>query len=176
MGDQGFMIKKIKRHSGISFTGRQLCVPVQNYLMIAVSLGFPGGSDGKQSAWNAGDGSWIPGLRRSPGEGSDNPLQCSCLENSMDREAWQTTVHGFTESDTAKWLTHTHTYTHTHTLASSLLFSSPLSSSSPFLTLRHNAVLGLLVATEMGVTDASSHPRLTSLSSVATRDLHKYPI
>ena len=46
----------------------------------------PGGSDDKESAWNAGDLGSISGLRRSPGEGIDNPLQYSCLENSMDRE------------------------------------------------------------------------------------------
>ena len=46
--------------------------------------GFPGGSDGKASACNAGDPGSIPGLGRSPGEGNGNPLQYSCLENSMD--------------------------------------------------------------------------------------------
>ena len=56
--------------------------------------GFPGGSDGKESACNAGDPGWNPGLRRSPGEGNDYPLQSSCLENSMDRGAWRATVHG----------------------------------------------------------------------------------
>ena len=50
--------------------------------------GFPGGSDGKESACNAGDLGLIPGSERSPGEGNDNPLQYSCLENSMDRGAW----------------------------------------------------------------------------------------
>ena len=50
-------------------------------------LGFPGGSDGKASARNAGDLGLIPGLGRSPGEGNGNPLQYSCLENPMDREA-----------------------------------------------------------------------------------------
>ena len=49
---------------------------------------FPGGSDGKASAYNAGDLCSIPGLGRSPGEGNGNPLQYSCLENSMDRGAW----------------------------------------------------------------------------------------
>ena len=52
-------------------------------------MGFPGGSDGKESACNAGDLSSIPGLGRSPEEGNGNPLQYSCLENSMDRGAWQ---------------------------------------------------------------------------------------
>ena len=49
---------------------------------------FPGGSDGKASAYNVGDLSSIPGLGRSPGEGNGNPLQYSCLENPMDRGAW----------------------------------------------------------------------------------------
>ena len=49
---------------------------------------FPGDSDGKASAYNAGDLSSIPGLGRSPGEGNGNPLQYSCLENPMDGGAW----------------------------------------------------------------------------------------
>ena len=58
-------------------------------------MGFLGGSDGKESACNAGDPSLIPGLGRSPGEGNGCPLQYSCLDNSMDRGAWQATiVHG----------------------------------------------------------------------------------
>ena len=51
-----------------------------------------------ESACNAGDPSLIPGLRRSPREGNDNPLQYSCLENPMDRGAWQTIVHGVAKS------------------------------------------------------------------------------
>ena len=49
---------------------------------------FPGGSDGKESVYNAGDLGSIPGLGRSPGEGNDNPLQYYCLENPMDIGAW----------------------------------------------------------------------------------------
>ena len=49
---------------------------------------FPGGSNGKASAYKAGDPSSIPGLGRSSGEGNGNPLQYSCLENPMDRGAW----------------------------------------------------------------------------------------
>ena len=60
---------------------------------------FPGGSDGKASAYNAGDLGLIPGSGRSPGEGNGNPLQYSCLENPMDREAWEATVHGVAESN-----------------------------------------------------------------------------
>ena len=51
-------------------------------------LVFPGGSDGKASAYNVGDAGSIPGLGRSSGEGNGTPLQYSCLENPMDRGAW----------------------------------------------------------------------------------------
>ena len=61
---------------------------------------FPSGSDGKEYAYNAGDSSLIPGLWRSPGEGNDNPFQYSCLEYSMDRGAWQATVHEVAKSRT----------------------------------------------------------------------------
>ena len=61
--------------------------------MYIVLLGFPGGSDGEESACNVRDPSSIPGSGRSPGEGNGNPLQYSCLENSMDRGAWWTIVH-----------------------------------------------------------------------------------
>ena len=56
--------------------------------------GFPGGLDGKESACNVGDPVSIPGSGRFPGEVNGNPLQYSCLENPMDREAWQATVMG----------------------------------------------------------------------------------
>ena len=61
---------------------------------------FPGGSDGKASAYNAGDPGLIPGLRRSPGEGNGNPLQDSCLKNPMEGGASLATVHGVTKSQT----------------------------------------------------------------------------
>ena len=60
--------------------------------------GFPGGSDSKESACNAGVSGSIPGSGRSPGGGNGNPVQDSCLENSTDREAWWATVHGVTKS------------------------------------------------------------------------------
>ena len=60
--------------------------------------GLPGGSDGKESAHSMGDPGSIPGLGRSPGEGNGIPLQNSCLENSVDRGAWWTTVHGIAKS------------------------------------------------------------------------------
>ena len=68
-------------------------------------LGFPGGSDGKESACNAGDLGLIPGFGRSSGKGNAYSLQYSCLENSMDREACWATVHGVAKSWT--WLSST---------------------------------------------------------------------
>ena len=62
--------------------------------------GFPGGSDGKASACNAGDPSSIPGSGISPGEGNGNPLQYPCLENPMDSGAWWATVHAVAKSQT----------------------------------------------------------------------------
>ena len=63
-----------------------------------VFTGFPGGSDGKESACKAGDLGSIPRLGRSHGRGHGNPLQYSCLENPMDRGAWWATVHGVAKS------------------------------------------------------------------------------
>ena len=58
-----------------------------------VSVDFPGGSDGKASAYNAGDPGSVPGSGRSPGEANGNPLQYSCLGSLMDRGALWATVH-----------------------------------------------------------------------------------
>ena len=100
--------------------------------------GFSGGSDGKESACSVRNLCLISGSERSPRERDGNPPQYSCLENSMDREAWWATVHGVTKSQTqlSDWLTrhfivslqcwylqgyskvsqlHKHTHTHTHT-------------------------------------------------------------
>ena len=63
-------------------------------------MGFPGVSDDKESAYNAGDPGLIPWSGRSPGEGNGNPLQYSCLENSTDRGDWRATVHGVAKSHT----------------------------------------------------------------------------
>ena len=60
---------------------------VSNKLLFALSMGSPGGSDGKESACSAGGPGSIPGSGRAPGVGSGNPRQYSCLENSMDRGA-----------------------------------------------------------------------------------------
>ena len=65
-------------------------------------MGFPGGSDGKESGCSAGDLGSIPGSGRSSEEENGNPLQCSCLENSMDRGAWQAIDHGVAKSCTTE--------------------------------------------------------------------------
>ena len=80
---------------------------------------FPGGPDSKESAPKVGDWESIPGSGRSPGEGNGYPLQHSCLGNTMDRGAWQVTVHGVVKSWTRLSNSHTHTHTHTHTRTSS---------------------------------------------------------
>jgi len=61
-------------------------------------IGFPGDSDGKESACDTGDPALLPGSGRSPGQGDDYPLQYSCLENSMDRGAWWAIVQGVAKS------------------------------------------------------------------------------
>ena len=72
-------------------------------MFTCVIVGFPDSASGKEpacSAEDAGDTGSIPGLERSPGVGHGNPLQCSCLENPMDRGAWQATIHRVTKSRT----------------------------------------------------------------------------
>ena len=89
---------------------------------------FSGNSDSKESACNAGDLGLIPGLGRSPGEGKGHPLQCSCLENSMD-----CIVRGVAKSRTQMstfhllfaFTTRTHVCTHTHTHARTCIVSYP---------------------------------------------------
>ena len=86
-----------------------------------VFLGFPGGSDNKESACNVGDLGLIPGLGRSPGGGHGNPLQYSCLENPHRQRSlvgyspWGHKDLDLTEQLSVRACTHTHTHTHTHT-------------------------------------------------------------
>ena len=71
------------------------------YTVLIIRIGgFPGGSEVKASACNAGDPGLIPGSGRSPGEGNGNPLQHSCMENPMEGGAYQATVHGVAKSRT----------------------------------------------------------------------------
>ena len=72
---------------------------------------FPSGSAVKNPPANAGDAGSIPGLERSPGGGHGTPLQYSCLENPLDRGAWQATVHGVTKSRTLLKRLSTHALT-----------------------------------------------------------------
>ena len=80
-----------------------------NTILLSIEEGFPGGSDGKESACNVGDLGLIPGLGRSLGEGPGNPRQYFCLENPMEREAWWATVLRAAKSHITDWLSHTHT-------------------------------------------------------------------
>ena len=81
-------------------------LPPINYYIISLTaivmiiMGFPGGSDGKASVCNVGDPGLIPESGTSRGEGNGNPLQYSCLENSMYGGAWWATVHGVAKSQT----------------------------------------------------------------------------
>ena len=72
--------------------------PLEKGIPTPVFSGFPGGSNDKESACNAGDLGLITGLGRFPGQGYGIPLQYSCLENPADRGAWWATVHGVTKS------------------------------------------------------------------------------
>ena len=72
----------------------------QKPLTYPLHMGFLGGSDSKEPTCNVGEAGSIPGLGRSPGGGNGYPLQYSCLENPMDRGAWQATVHGVTKNQT----------------------------------------------------------------------------
>ena len=92
-------------------------------------MDFPGGSDGKASVYNEGDPGSIPGLGRSSGKGNGNPLQNYCLENPMDRGAWQATVHGVTKSRTRlSDVTNTNTKSQILLSGSKYSISTPLSS------------------------------------------------
>ena len=71
---------------------------ISNKSFLILKCGLSGGSDSKESAFNAGDPGLIPGLGRYPGEGNDFSLQYSCLESSIDRRAWQVTVHAVAKS------------------------------------------------------------------------------
>ena len=94
-------MREVKLCAGSGYGGFAEEVPFEIDLrgfMRVVLAGFPGSSDGKAVAYNAGDPGLIPGSGRSPGEGNGNPLQYPCLENPMDRGAWRATVHGVSKS------------------------------------------------------------------------------
>ena len=91
------------------YTYIYVCICIYTQIYIFKRGIFAGSSDSKESACNAGDLGSIPGLGRSPGEGSNNPLQGSCLENLMDGGAWWATVlGGCRESETTEQQIQTH--------------------------------------------------------------------
>ena len=97
--------RRTQRHC---LRGNQDPTPSLHYCFLAAPclflypLGFPGGSDGKESAYNAGDPGSIPASGRSSGEGNGYPFQHSCLENSMNRRAWQRTFFPFPDRQLSK--------------------------------------------------------------------------
>ena len=105
-GLQSIWLQRV-RHD-LSDSARTHAIPITNILdcllVLQLILGFPGGSDSKESAYNAGDIVLIVGSRRSPGEENGYSLQYSCLEKAMDRGAWWAIVHGMAELDMTEQL------------------------------------------------------------------------
>ena len=91
MGNTRDTFKKFRDTQG-TFHAKVGSIKDRNVRDLTEADDFPGGSDGKASAYKAGDPGSIPGLGRSSGEGNGNPLQYSCLENPMNRGVWQATV------------------------------------------------------------------------------------
>ena len=92
LGNRGYLV--------LGWLGPQLMSSILGGEYQERHVSNPGGSDGKNSARNSGDPGFIHGLGRSPGERCGNPLQYSCLENSMDRGVWWTVVYGVTKNQT----------------------------------------------------------------------------
>ena len=87
-------VKPVSRHQVVGKESKALVAGCQVGSSEQLVLKTSGGSDGKESACNAGDSGSIPGLGRSPGDENGNPLQYSCLENPMGQGVWQGAVHG----------------------------------------------------------------------------------
>ena len=102
------------------------------YIHVYMHIGFPGSSDSKESACNAGNSGLIPRLGRSPGEENGYPCQYSCLENPMDRRAWRATVHGVAKIVHVCVCIYIYIYTHTYIDVYIYLILSTMSS-FPFL-------------------------------------------
>ena len=99
-GDGGGVVVVHRRPPSVTLDGLMLTLlnSLSRFVgLLLYQIRLPWCLSGKESACNAGDVGSIPGLGRSPGEGNGNSLQCSCLENPMDRGAWQATVHGVTK-------------------------------------------------------------------------------
>ena len=117
----------ILSYSGKRNKNKQYCNQKNNNVL-SVTVGFPGGSVVKNQPANAGDKGLIPGSGRSPGEGSGNPLQYSCLGNSMERGAWQATVHGVTKELDTTWQLNNN---NTDILGFFLITDNPIGSAPP---------------------------------------------
>ena len=102
--------------------------------LLKPSMGFPGGSDNKESACNLGDLGSIPGSGRSPGEGQGNPLQYSCLKNPMDEGERWATVHSVAKSQTQL---SDLTFTLSSVAQSCLTLCDPMNHSIPGLPVLH---------------------------------------
>ena len=99
----GVVVQKLNSSFSLTPPGVHVCMFFFFFFFFKIDLkplGFPGGPDGKESACNVWDPGSIPALERSPGEGNVYPLQYSCLENPMDRGAWQDAVHRVEKSQT----------------------------------------------------------------------------
>ena len=94
------LLKQSKCPSTDEWIKKMWCVYICFHTHKCTHRGFPGSSDGKESACSTGDLGLSLGLRRSSGGGNGNPFQYFCLENPMDREAWRATLHGVTKSRT----------------------------------------------------------------------------
>ena len=117
--------------------------------IIYIHMGFPGGTSGKESSCQCRRHKrhrFDPESGRSPGEGHGNPLQYSCLENCMDRGAWQATVHGVAKSQTRlKWLS-------THIFICVCVFSDIVDSYIGVSSESHyRPVTGLSVSSDIGI-------------------------
>ena len=137
-----------------------------------MKVGFPGGSDGKELAWNAGDLGLIPGSGRSPGE---FPLQYSCLENPMDRGTWRATVQRVAKSQT--WLSDYHTHTHRdENKQKSNMESSFLTGDKMEKYLETNEIHFILQSCEWKLkytsTDTQTHTLITQLILIERRNLN----
>ena len=141
--------------------------------LMNLQAGSPGVSDGKESACNAGDLGSIPGLGRSPGEGNNNTLQYSCLENSMDRGAWWATVHGVAQNQTRLSYQHLHFRVHFHTTMAPLSGCNGNCMLSPF---NHVRLFGTPWTMQGSSEDADRENRLVDTCGKGEGSMETYPL
>ena len=132
---------------------------------------FPGGSHGKESACNGGDPGSIPGLGRSPREGNGNPLQYSCLENSIDREDWWAKSMD-SQRVSHNWTTNTHTH-RSNTASTNCIFVAAIHCSVQFSSVQLLSLVRLFATpwtkagqASLSITNSRSLLKLMSIESV----------